>query len=135
MTDLPYAMLITKMFSHYGVNIGKGGEVGICWSNKFEWAILNKMKIKQVDGVWQYASEIGIGKDNQAEDADEAHIAGTDNVTDVHHFENNMQHIMTIIQGLHLSMTDHHNKVEKMMEELVNRVHGIEDRLPPPTSG
>ncbi|KAJ1377137.1 hypothetical protein SESBI_49198 [Sesbania bispinosa] len=93
MTDLPYAMLITKMFSHYGVDTGK------------------------------------------EEDANEAPIAGTDNVTDVHCFDNNMQHIMTAIQGLHLSMTDHHNKVEKMMEELVNRVHGIEDRLPPPTSG
>ncbi|KAJ1412074.1 hypothetical protein SESBI_20715 [Sesbania bispinosa] len=111
------------------------GEVAICWSNSFDQAILNKMKIKQVEGVWQYANEIGIEKDNQAEDADEAPITDTDNVTHEHHFDNNLQHIMIAIQGLQLSMTNHHKKVEKMMEELVNRVHVIEDRLPPPTSG
>ncbi|KAJ1393472.1 hypothetical protein SESBI_34948 [Sesbania bispinosa] len=116
MTDLPYAMLITKMFSHYGVDIGNEGEVGICWSNKFKWAILNKMKIKQVDGVCQYASEGVIEKHNQTEDAYEAPIAGTYNVTNVHHLDDNMQHIMTDIQGLHLTMVEHHTKVEKMIE-------------------
>ncbi|KAJ1401351.1 Myb/SANT-like domain [Sesbania bispinosa] len=63
MTDLPYAMLITKMFDHYGVDTGKEGE-GICWSHRFDQAILNKMKIRQVEGVWQYANEIGFERDN-----------------------------------------------------------------------
>ncbi|KAJ1440992.1 desmin [Sesbania bispinosa] len=93
------------------------------------------MKLRQVEGVWQYANEIVFERDNQPEDADEAPITGTDNVTDDQPFDNNLQHIMNAIQGLQLSMTDHHKKVEKMMEELVNRVHVIEDRLPPPTSG
>ncbi|KAJ1413046.1 hypothetical protein SESBI_19977 [Sesbania bispinosa] len=135
MTDLPYAMLITKMFDHYGVDNGKEGEVSICWSHSFDQVILNKMKIKQVEGVWQYANEIGFERDDQAEDADEAPIIGTDTVNHDQPFDNNLQHIMNAIQGLQLSMTDHHKKVEKMMEELVNRVHVIEDRLPPPTSG
>ncbi|KAJ1401888.1 Myb/SANT-like domain [Sesbania bispinosa] len=64
MTDLPYAMLITKMFDHYGVDTGKEGEVSICWSHRFDQAILNKMKIIQVEGVWQYANEIGFERDN-----------------------------------------------------------------------
>ncbi|KAJ1379257.1 hypothetical protein SESBI_47057 [Sesbania bispinosa] len=60
MIDLPYAILITKILEHYGVDTSKEGE---------------------------------------------------------------------------LTMTEHHTKVEKMIEELVNRIHGIENRLPPPTSG
>ncbi|KAJ1393662.1 Myb/SANT-like domain [Sesbania bispinosa] len=134
MTDLPYAMLITKMFDHYGVDTGKEGEVSICWSYRFDQTILNKMKIRQVEGVWQYANEIGFERDNQPEDETEAPITSTTNVTHDQPFDNNLQQIMNAIQGLQLSMIDHHKKVEKMMEELVNHVHVIEDRLPPPTS-
>ncbi|KAJ1407682.1 VWA domain-containing protein [Sesbania bispinosa] len=92
------------------------------WSNKFEWAILNKMKIKQVDGVWQYAYEGVIEQCDHAEVAPESPIAGTTNVTHVQSVNDNIHRILTAIEGLHDTMIEHHNKVEKKIEEMVNHI-------------
>ncbi|KAJ1389796.1 hypothetical protein SESBI_37993 [Sesbania bispinosa] len=135
MTDLPYAMLITKLLEHYGVDTAKEGEVSMCWSHHFEWAILNKMKIKQIDGVWQYASEGVIEQRDHAEVAHESPNVGTTNVTHVQSGDDNMHRILTAIEALHNTMIEHHNKVEKKIEEMVNHIQSIEDRLPPPTLG
>ncbi|KAJ1411887.1 hypothetical protein SESBI_20947 [Sesbania bispinosa] len=77
MTNLPYAMLITKLLEHYGVDTAKEGESS----------------------------------------------------------DDNMHRILTAIEALHNTMIEHHNKVEKKIEEMVNRIQFIEDRLPPPTLG
>ncbi|KAJ1438247.1 hypothetical protein SESBI_03146 [Sesbania bispinosa] len=57
MMSLPYVMLVTKILYHYGVDSNLEGEVSVCWSNKFDRRTLNKMKIIQFNGVWQYAHE------------------------------------------------------------------------------
>ncbi|KAJ1402277.1 hypothetical protein SESBI_28172 [Sesbania bispinosa] len=134
-TDLPYAMLITKLLEHYGVDTAKEGEVSMCWSHNFEWAKLNKMKIKQIDGVWQYAYEGVIEQRDHAEVAHESPNAGTTNVTHVQSVDDNMHRILTAIEALHDTMIEHHGKVEKKIEEMVNRIQSNEDRLPPPTLG
>ncbi|KAJ1409118.1 hypothetical protein SESBI_23012 [Sesbania bispinosa] len=99
--DIPYAMLITKILEHYGVDTA------------------NERVIEQHDHV---------------EVAGEAPIAGTTNVTHVQSMDDNMQRILIVIEGLHNTVIEHHNKVEKKIEELVNHIQAI-DRLPQSTLG
>ncbi|KAJ1413237.1 hypothetical protein SESBI_19783 [Sesbania bispinosa] len=101
-TDLPYAMLITKLLEHYGVDTAKEGV------------------IEQRD---------------HAEVEPKSPIAGITNVAHVQSVDDNMHRILTAIEDLHDTMIEHHNKVEKKIEEMVNRIQCIEDRLPPPNLG
>ncbi|KAJ1417741.1 Myb/SANT-like domain [Sesbania bispinosa] len=53
---------------------------------------------------------------------------GTTNVTHVQSVDDNMHRILTAIEALHHTMIEHHKKVEKKIEEMVNRIQSIEDR-------
>ncbi|KAL2319922.1 hypothetical protein Fmac_028891 [Flemingia macrophylla] len=75
---LPYAILITKIMSHYGVDLSIDATIDLGWHHCFYKKTLKKLNVVNVDGVWQHG-RVNQDHGQNAEDEDqpmpEEHVA------------------------------------------------------------
>ncbi|KAL2333633.1 hypothetical protein Fmac_014846 [Flemingia macrophylla] len=67
---LPYAILITKIMSHYGVDLSIDAAIDLGWHHCFYKKTLKKLNVVNVDGVWQHG-RVNQDHGQNAEDEDQ----------------------------------------------------------------
>ncbi|KAL2574946.1 hypothetical protein AAZX31_17G239300 [Glycine max] len=68
---LPYGLLITKIMEFHRIHLGAENESLPGWSNRFNQKSLKKLKVIQVDGVWQHSDQnMSMPMEHGEEDGD-----------------------------------------------------------------
>ncbi|KAL2318034.1 hypothetical protein Fmac_031910 [Flemingia macrophylla] len=74
---LPYAILITKIMSHFGVDLSIDAAVDLGWNHCFYKKTLKKLNVVYVDGVWQHGmvnQDHGQNDEHQDQPIPEEHV-------------------------------------------------------------
>ncbi|KAJ1384797.1 hypothetical protein SESBI_42235 [Sesbania bispinosa] len=121
------------------------GEVNVGWSNRFDKRTLNKMKIIQFNGVWQYAHEGVVAPNDEVEEAAAApaepsslpqgyqvgeqptqSIPMEDMIKYIYSTLHNIEHSL---ENLSNYVGDLNSKMDKKFDELGMRMKVVEDQL------
>ncbi|KAJ1442752.1 Myb/SANT-like domain [Sesbania bispinosa] len=121
------------------------GEVNVDWSNRFDKRTLNKMKIIQFNGVWQYAHEGVVAPNDEVEEPaaapaepgslSQGYQVGEQPSQSIH-MEDMIKYIYSTLHNIEHSLAnlsnyvgDLNSKMEKKFDELGMRMKVVEDQL------
>ncbi|KAL2331139.1 hypothetical protein Fmac_018720 [Flemingia macrophylla] len=100
---LPYAILITKIMSHFGVDLSIDAAVDLGWNHCFYKKTLKKLNVVYVDGVWQHGmvnQDHGQNDEHQDQPIPEEHVADIGPQPALQYDPQMLSQIWSGIQGL-----------------------------------
>ncbi|KAL2339779.1 hypothetical protein Fmac_007719 [Flemingia macrophylla] len=122
---LPYAILITHIMSHYGVDLSIDAAIDLGWQHYFYKKILKKLNVVNVNGVWQHG-RINQDHGQNAEDEDqpmpEEHVADIGPQPTLQYDPQMLSQIWSGIQGLQEGLNNLNINVN-------SSIHGLQEGL------
>ncbi|KAL2333234.1 hypothetical protein Fmac_014447 [Flemingia macrophylla] len=122
---LPYAILITKIMSHFGVDLSIDAAVDLGWNHCFYKKILKKLNVVYVDGVWQHGmvnQDHGQNDEHQDQPIPEEHVADIGPQPALQYDPQMLSQIWSGIQGLQEGL---HNRTSM----LTSGIQGLQQGL------
>ncbi|KAL2332597.1 hypothetical protein Fmac_013810 [Flemingia macrophylla] len=100
---LPYVILITKIMSHFGVDLSIDAAVDLGWNHCFYKKTLKKLNVVNVDGVWQHGmvnQDHGQNDEHEDQPIPEEHVADIGPQPALQYDPQMLSQIWSDIQGL-----------------------------------
>ncbi|KAL2340175.1 hypothetical protein Fmac_008115 [Flemingia macrophylla] len=122
---LPYAILITKIMSHYGVDLSTDAAIDLGWHHCFYKKTLKKLNVVNVDGVWQHGrvnQDHGQNAKDENQPMPEEHVADIGPQPPLQYDPQILSQIWSGIQGLQEGLQNLNINVN-------SGIHGLQEGL------